>query len=98
MDNLENETPKKEFTQTDLLGVVLPPDETVDEAASRLWMDCYPNWYDNGLAIKKAVARDYAKKICAGIIKETLDEYTNDENHVRIEFWRRVLVRLDELY
>ena len=93
--SLNNETPP---IANVLLGVVLLPEETVEEAASRLWGDCYPNWLDNGLVVKKAVARNYAKMIVNGIIKETLDEYTNDENHVRIEFWEKVLIRLDEAY
>jgi len=78
--------------------VVLLPEETVEEAASQLWIDCYPNWLDNGLVVKKVVARDYAKMIANAIIKETLNEYTNDENHVRVEFWRKVLIHLDEAY
>jgi len=73
-------------------------EETIEEAASRLWTDCYPNWLDNGLVVKKAVARDYSKLIANGIIKETLDEYTNDENHVRVDFWRKVIIHLDEAY
>lgn len=75
-----------------------PTNETIEQAAKRLWMDCYPNWYDNGQAIKSAVARDYAKKIADSIIRETLDEYTNDENHERVVFWRGVIAHLDKSY
>lgn len=46
---------------------------------------------------KKTVAKDYSKKIANAIIKETLDEYTNDESHGRVEFWRKVLIELDSL-
>ena len=80
-----------------MLGVVLPPDETPKEAAERLFFDCYPNWYDNGQFMKKTVAKDYCKKIANAIIKETLDEYTNDENHVRVEFWKQVLIEVDAI-
>ncbi len=80
-----------------VLGVVLPPDETPKEAAKRLFFDCYPNWYDNGQFMKKTVAKDYCKKIANAIIKETLDEYTNDENHVRVEFWKQVLIEVEAL-
>ena len=80
-----------------VLGVVLPPDETPKEAAKRLFFDCYPNWYDNGQFMKKVVAKDYCKKIVNAIIKETLDEYTNDENHTRVEFWKQVLIEVDAL-
>ncbi len=80
-----------------VLGVTLPPEETPKEAAERLFFDCYPNWYDNGQFMKKTVAKDYCKKIANAIIKETLDEYTNDENHVRVEFWKQVLIEVDAL-
>ena len=89
---------KLENLNKPITGVVLLPEETIEEAASRLWIGCYPNWLDNGNVVKKVVARDYAKMIVNGIIKETLDEYTNDENHVRIEFWRKVLIHLDRAY
>ena len=71
--------------------------ETTKEAAERLFFDCYPNWYDNGKAIKKWVAIEYAKKIANSIIKETLEEYSNDENQDRVIFWKDVLVILDKL-
>jgi hypothetical protein len=80
-----------------VLGVVLPPEETPKEAAERLFFHCYPSWYDNGQFMKKVVAKDYCKKIANAIIKETLDEYTNDENHVRVEFWKQVLIEVDAL-
>ena len=71
--------------------------ETPRQAAERLFFDCYPNWYDNGMFMKKTVGIDYCKKIVNAIIKETFDEYTNDENHVRIEFWKQALIELDKL-
>lgn len=32
------------------------------------------------------------------IIKETLEEYTNDENHERVEFHKKVLDELNHLF
>ena len=80
-----------------MLGVVLTSEETPKQVAERLFFDCYPNWYDNGQFMKKTVAKDYCKKICNAIIKETLNEYTNDENHVRVEFWKQVLIEVDAI-
>lgn len=75
----------------------IPFEETPKEAAERLFLDCYPNWYDNGKFMKKVIAKEYCKKIVNAIIKETLDEYTNDENHVRVIFWKQVLIEIDAL-
>lgn len=73
-------------------------EETPEEAALRLFKDCYPDWYDNGLFMKKKnVAKKYSKKVINAIINETINEYTNDENHVRIKFWEQVLIELDNL-
>jgi len=72
----------------------MPKEETPKEAAERLFIDCYPDWYDNGQFMKKVVAKDYCKKIVTAILKETLDEYTNDENHVRVKFWQKALIEL----
>jgi hypothetical protein len=69
--------------------------ETPKEAFERLYIDCYPSWYDNGNFMKQTVAKDYCKKIVNAIIKETLDEYSNDENHERVLFWRQVLVEIN---
>lgn len=71
--------------------------ETPEECAKRLWMDCYPNQLDNGLIVKSYWARHFATKIAKAIIKETLDEYTNDENHDRVLFWRQVLIEIEKI-
>jgi hypothetical protein len=70
-------------------------EETPKEAFERLYIDCYPNFYDNGNFMRQTVAKDYCKKIVNSIIKETLEEYTNDENHERVLFWREVLIEID---
>ena len=80
---------------TIMLEGVLTPKETPKEAAKRIFIDCYPNWYENGEFMKKIVAKNYCKIIVNAIIKETLDEYTNDENHERVEFWKQVLIEID---
>ena len=71
--------------------------ETPKQTADRLFIDCYPNFYYNGISMKKTIAKDYCKKICNAIIKETIEEYTNDENHDRIVFWKDVLIAIDSL-
>lgn len=72
-------------------------EETPSEAAKRLFIECYPNWYDNGQFMKKTVAKNYCKIVANAIIKETLDNYSNDENHDRVLFWKDVLIQLDDL-
>jgi hypothetical protein len=96
MNEISNNHENSNVTKS-LLSVVLPPEETPKEAAEMLFFDCYPNWYDNGQFMKKTIAKDYCKKIANAIIKETLNEYTNDENQVRVEFWKQVLIEVDAL-
>ncbi len=69
--------------------------ETPKEAFERLYIYCYPSWYDNSKLMKQTVAKDYCKKIVNAILEETLDEYTNDESHERVIFWRQVLVEIN---
>lgn len=33
-------------------------EETPEEAALRLFKDCYPDWYDNGLFMKKKCCKE----------------------------------------
>lgn len=61
--------------------------KTAHEQAEELYIDCYPIWYDNGLVAKKAVAKDYAIKICNTIVKEG----------IRVEFWTEVIVEIKNL-
>jgi hypothetical protein len=65
--------------------------------AKRLWMDCYPNDLDNGYFMKGCWGKFYAKKIANEIIKETLAEYSNDENHERVLFWKTVIIEIDNI-
>lgn len=70
---------------------------TPKEKASELFIDCYPLFYDNGRFGRMCVSKDYCRNIANAIIKETLEEYTNDEGHERVEYWRQVLVEIDNL-
>ena len=70
-------------------------DETPEECARRLYIALYPNWYDNGQFMKNVVTKDMCRIVAGMIIKETLDEYTNDENHVRVEFWKKVMIEIE---
>ena len=60
------------------------------EKAEHLYIDCYPTQLDNGNVVKKWWGKYYALKIVENIINETMDEYTNDENHDRVMFWNEV--------
>ncbi len=65
--------------------------------AKELWMDCYPNDLNNGNFIKGCWGKLYATKIAKAILKETLDEYTNDENHDRVKFWNDVIIEIEAI-
>ena len=71
--------------------------KTPQEKADELFIECYPNDLDNGKFMKSCWARLYAVKICDAILTETLEEYTNDENHVRVEYWNEVKRELKEM-
>jgi hypothetical protein len=70
---------------------------TPEEKAKRLWIECYPNDLDNGNFMKGVWAKQYAKKIAEEIIEETLSEYSNDENHERVSFWKNVITEIDSI-
>jgi hypothetical protein len=69
--------------------------EDYKEEAKRLFIECYPNELDNGQFVKGVWAKYYAKLVAKNIIKETIENYSNDENHDRIIFYKNVLSELD---
>jgi len=64
--------------------------ESAEDCAKRLFIECYPNWLNNGLVVKKSVAKEYATLIATNIIKE----YVNDLNNPKIDFWNTVIIFL----
>lgn len=70
-------------------------ESTPKQTAEDLYWDCYPHWYDNGHFMKMTVAKDYVKTVVKHILGETLSQYTTDENHDRVLFWKEVLKEVE---
>lgn len=63
------------------------PKEKSEELIGKFWNNItLPGQYTMSLNN----AKDCAVIVCEEIINETRNEYSNDENHVRIEYWNEV--------
>lgn len=70
---------------------------TPQERAKEIFINCYPHELDNGIFMKKCWARKYALIVVDAILEETLSEYTNDENHVRVTYWNNVKLEINKM-
>lgn len=74
-----------------LLGVVLTYDGTPEQHADEIVTYFFNKVSLQGYSITPKNAKECAVISVQIILDETLQEYTNDENHVRVIHWRKVI-------